>query len=337
MLMLRRASRDSLLRLALCAGLALSIEARAEALSATCDMAEQASLVLKSTDDMRPVGEAIINGIPVPAMISTAAVDTAVLNKKTLDRLGIPVRTSQGTMFPEDPRNVTGAHIVRDVSYAVLDDFSFGPARKRDVMFTVEDFMDDTYGVRIGAGSLLHMDLEIALDAGYIKFFKPKGCFREHLAYWDLQAVAVRTQWDVLKRDPRILFTAHIGGKNVSALLSTATPQSYIPKSAAERLGLTPNSPGAVREAPLPGHGPDQPVWKVPVSSMSIGELEVRDLDLRLMDLPYSGEILVLGADFLQRYRVYVAMSQNQVYFSPIRTPRTVRRGSVEVIAAPVP
>lgn len=335
MIPLSRVVSVSLSRYAVCASLAWSNAALAQSLSPDCDMGEQTTMSLKWTDDMRPIGEAIINGTPVPAMISTAAADSAILNKKILDRLGVPVRTSQSVMFPENIRNPTGIYSVLDVSFAVLDDFSFGAARRKNVMYQVEDFMDDTFGVRIGAANLLYTDLEIALDGGYIKFFKPKGCFAEHLAYWDPQAVAVTTYRDEWARDPRVLFTAIIGGKNVSALLSTATPHSYMPKAAAERLGLTPGSAGAEREEPLPGHGADQPVWKVPVPSMSIGALEVKDFDLRLMDLPHSGEILVLGADFLHRHHVYIARAQNKIYFSAIQTPRAVKRGSVEVIGTP--
>ena len=54
------------------------------------------------------------------------------------------------------------------------------------------------------------------------------------------------------------------------------------------------------------------------------------------MDLPHSGAILVLGADFLHRHRVYIAMSQMQIYFTPISTPRVLKRGSVKVIPIPV-
>jgi len=53
------------------------------------------------------------------------------------------------------------------------------------------------------------------------------------------------------------------------------------------------------------------------------------------MDLPHSGEILVLGADFLHRHHVYIARAQNKIYFSAIQTPRAVKRGSVEVIGTP--
>ena len=180
--------------------------------------------------------------------------------------------------------------------------------------------------------AVLQTDLEIALDAGYLKSFKPNGCFRTHLAYWDPQAVAVPLFQDPWKRDPRLVFGVRINGKVLGALLSTATPHSYLPRVTAERLGLTPGSPGATREDPLPGHAPDNPVWKVPVPELSIGSLQVNGVDLRLMDLPYSGDLLVLGADFLHRYRVYIATSQKQVYFSAVTTPREVKRGSVKVI-----
>lgn len=287
---------------------------------------------LRFTEDMRPVGEAVVNGATVPVMISTGAAESVVFNKKTLDRLGVEVRSSTSTLFPSDERNPTGALLVRDIAHALVDDFSFGLSKGKKATYLVEDFMDDTFAIRVGAGNLLQTDVELALDAGYLKFFIPKGCFREHLAYWDPQAVAVPAIGDILKRDLRLVFTVSIAGNNIRAILSTGTPYSYLPKATAERLGLNANSPGATREDPLPGHGPDQPVWKVPVPSLSIGALDVKNLDLRVMDLRHDGEILVLGADFLHRHRVYIARSQMQFYFSPIEAPKVLRRGSVKVI-----
>ena len=328
---------SALLRILACAGLAFSPVTFASSLPAGCDMGEHSTLPFTFTDDLRPVAKASVNGATIPVMLSTGSAESVTLNKKVLERLGVAVRTSMATMSATDERNPTGVDIVRnDISHALLKDFSFGQSRTKDVTYLVEDFMDDTFGARLGAASLLQTDLEIALDAGYLKFFKPNGCFRAHLAYWDPQAVAVPGWYDPWKREPRVLFTVQIGGKDVQALLSTATPNSYLPKSTAERLGLTPNSPGATREDAIPGDDPDKPVWKVPVPLLSIGTLPVKDLDLRVMDLPHSGEILVLGADFLHRYRVYMAMSQKQVYFSPIRTPRIMKQGSVKVIPATI-
>lgn len=295
-------------------------------------MREQAHFPLTFTEDMRPVGQATINGSTVPAVLSSGAAESIVLNQKVLERLGIPMRSSTGFMNASDERNPTGVDIVRNVTHASVKDLSIGPVKKKGGTYPVEEFMDDTYGLRVGAGTLLQSDLEIALDAGYIKSFKPDGCFRAHLAYWDPQATVVTALVDPWQRDPRIIFKVAVNGKSTWAMLSTATPHSYMPRRAAERLGLSANSPGATREDPLPGHGQDKPVWKIPLPSMSIGTLDVKDVDLRLADLPHEGEIMVLGSDFLQRHRVYIAMSQKQIYFSPIQTPRALKRGVVEVI-----
>lgn len=300
-------------------------------------MREQASMSVRFTEDLRPVGEATINGHAVPAMLSTGAGESIVLNKKVLQRLGVEVRSSTSKLDAEDDRNPhKGVDMLVDISYATVKELSIGQVAKKRGTYKVEDFMDDSYGLRVGAGTLLQTDLEIALDAGYLKSFNPQGCMQAHLAYWDPHAVSVLAMGDPWKRDARVVFTAQIGGKPIHALLSTATPHSYLPRAAAVRLGLTPDSPGATREAPMPGHDADKPVWKVPVPLMSIGALEVKDLDLRLMELAHEGEVVVLGADFLHRHRIYIALEQRRIYFSPITTPQVLKRGSVQVIPQPL-
>ena len=322
-----------LLRRPIFAALLFSSAAMAQSLPASCSMGELATMPLTFTDDLRPVGEASINGTSVAAMLSTGSAEQTLLNKKTLDRLGIKVNSTTSTQYVRDERTPTGSQTTtRTALTSLIDEYAFGHTKGKRTWFVVDEFMDDTFGARVGAGSLLQQDLEIALDAGYLKTFKPDGCFREHLAYWDPNAVSVPTFGDRWKRDLRPVFTVRINGKDVTALLSTSTPHSYIPKVAAERLGLTPESPGATREDALPGDDPTNPVWSVPVQQMAIGALEVKDFNLRLMDLAHSGELLILGADFLHRYRVYIAKSQEQVYFSQIATPRTLKRGSVKVI-----
>lgn len=307
--------------------------AMAQSLPANCSRGELATMPLTFTDDLRPVGQARINGTTVPAMLSTGSAEQTLLNKKTLDRLGIKINSTTSTQYVRDERGPAGSQtITRTALTSLIDNYAFAHIEGKRTWFVVEEFMDDTFGVRAGAGSLLQQDLEVALDAGYLKTFKPDGCFREHLAYWDPNAIAVPTFGDRWKRDLRPVFTVRINGKDVTALLSTSTPHSYLPRVAAERLGLTPESAGAIREDALPGDDPANPVWNVPVQQMAIGALDVKDFNLRLMDLAHSGEILILGADFLHRYRVYIAKSQEQIYFSQIAKPRTLKRGSVIVI-----
>jgi len=329
----RYASHASMLRYAVCAGLVLGQPVLAHAaVPSGCSMNEQWTLPLTYTEDMRPVAQAQINGKPVSVMLTTGDAKSIVFNKKVLDQLGVPMRQSTGFMADEDERNPHGVDIVETVTLGKVDSFSFGVYKNKNAEYFVEDFMDDTYGVRIGANTLLKTDIEIALDAGHLKAFRPDGCMREHMAYWDPKAVAVPTMSDPFNRDRRFVFMVRINGTNVRALLSTGTPQTYVPLATAARLGLTPRSAGATREDPLPGHGADKPVWKVPVPQLSVGALDVKDMDVRLVDLPHAGDFLILGTDFLHRYRVYMAKSQNLVYFSPIASPRTLKRGSVNVI-----
>ena len=330
-------SHSSRLLMLACTGLFALPIASASSLPAGCEMRELASRGLSFTEDLRPVAEATINGHIVPAMLSTGAAESIVLNKKILERLGVVVRSTTSKLDAADARNPhKGVDMLVDMSYATIKELSIGQVARKSGAYKVEDFMDDTYGMRIGAGTLLQTDLEIALDAGYLKSFDPQGCTQAHLAYWDPQAVSVLAMVDPWKRDMRVVFTAQIAGKPIHALLSTATPHSYLPKAAAVRLGLTPDSPGATREAPMPGHDADKPVWKVPVPLISIGALEVKDLDLRLMDLAHAGEVLVLGTDFLHRHRIYIAMEQRRIYFSPVSTPQPLKRGSVQVIPQPL-
>ncbi|WP_306394384.1 pepsin/retropepsin-like aspartic protease family protein [Telluria beijingensis] len=337
--------RSGLARSIAFAALMFSSAAMAQSLPASCDMGELSTIPLAFTNDLRPLMEATINGKPVSAVVNIGSAQTIILNKKTLERLDIKVRHVTSTQFQESrslttnfvpQNNITpsGMFIVREGLNVFVEQLSVGRTELKDSWFLVEDFMDDTFGARVGAGNLLQTDLEVSLDSGYLKYFKPDGCFREHLAYWDPEAVAVPINVDLYKRDPRPIFKVLINGKEVWALLSTATPHSYFPASAAARLNLAPTTAGATREEPLPGHGRDKPVWSVPVEQMSVGGLDVTDFKVRLMDLPHSGEILVLGTDFLHRHRVYIAMSQRLVYFSTIKNP-IMKRGSVEVIPRP--
>lgn len=329
--------RSALLFSFVCTGLIAPHTAVANSLPPGCEMRELANIPLSFADDLRPIGEATINGRAVSAMLSTGAGESIILNKKVLQQLGIPVRSTTSKLDAEDHRNShKWVDMYVDISLARVDELSIGQIAKKSGSYQVEDFMDDTYGVRVGAGMLLETDLEIALDAGYLKMFSPNGCGQAPLAYWDPEAVSVLAMGDPWKRDTRLVFNALVGGKPILAMLSTATPHSYLPKAAAVRLGLTPDSPGATREAPLPGDNPDKPVWKVPMPPMSIGALQVKDLDLRLMDLPREAEILVLGVDFLHRHRVYISRGQRLIYFSPVAMPRPLKRGAVQVISPPV-
>lgn len=273
-------------------------------------MKELGTVPLSFTGNMLPVVEAKLNGESLLALLDTGEQHATMLNKKILDRRGINIRSVE--------TNHPGVFIM----HSLIDHFTLGPTEHTNAWFPVEDLPSDVIGAKIGATYLFRTDLEIALEAGYIKYFKPTGCYRAKLAYWDQNAVSVATRNDPRRRDLRPWFKVRINGNDINAVLSTASEHSYVDLFTAKRMGLTPESPGATSEEPVKSwYDRQQSVWSVPVPQMAIGDLEVKDFKLRLMNMDLSGEMLVLGTDFLRRYRVYIAMSQNRLYLSPVEVP----------------
>jgi predicted aspartyl protease len=285
----------------------LPVTAMAQSLPAGCYIGELGTLPLTFTANMLPLVEASINGNTVPAVLDIGLQYATSLDKTTLEKLGIHVRSSDS--------NYAGVQVMN----SLIDRFAVGTIEWKRSWFVVEELPGDVIGAKIGANYLLRNDLEIALDDGYLKYFKPSGCRKASLAYWDQQAPSVPIDVDPLKKDLRPWFKVRINGKDISAVLSTASEHSYIDLYTAQRMGLTPQSPGAARkDSVISWYNRSQPVWSVPVPQMSIGDLEIKDFSLHLVNLDLSGEVMLLGADFLRRHRVYIAMSQRRIYFSPV-------------------
>ncbi len=281
--------------------------AMAQSLPAACNIGEVGTLPLQFTANMVPLVEASINGHAVPALLDLGLQTATSLDRKTLEKLGVKVRSSDS--------NIGGIQVLN----SLIEHFAVGKIEFRRSWFVVEEFPHEGIGAKIGANYLLRHDVEIALDGGYLKYFKPSGCSKAQLAYWDPRAASVPADIDPLRKDLRPWFKVRINGKEISAVLSTASANSTIDRFTAARMGLTPESPGATQEEPVTGwYERSQPVWSVPVPQMSIGDLAVKDFRLHLMNLDLSGEMLILGADFLRQHRVYIAMGQRKIYFSKV-------------------
>jgi predicted aspartyl protease len=258
-------------------------------------------------DDSLPIVETQVNGHAVPSVLDTGLQPATSLDKKTLEGFGVTVRSVEST------------YAGVDVMTALMDHIALGPTEYKKTWFVVNDLEEEGVGAKIGANFLFRTDVEIALADRYLKFFKPSGCFRAKLAYWDATAPSVPFTVHPLKKDMRPWFKVSINGKEIKAVISTASPHSYMDLFTAQRMGLSTELAGAQRLAPFEGwFGRKQEVWRVPVPEMSIGDLKLKDVDMRLLNLDLSGETLILGVDFLRQHRVYVAMSQNRIYFSPV-------------------
>lgn len=290
----------------------LAPAASAQSLPPGCVLGEVATLPLTFHGNSVPVAEARINGKPVEALIDSGGQHATVLDKDTLEGMGVKVISSE--------TNYAGVYVLN----ANIEHIAIGATEFRKAWFAVDKLTGEGVGARIGANYLFRNDVELNLQDRYLKFFKPTGCLRAPLAYWDPTTPSVPFQIHPQRKDLRPWFKVRINGEEVKAVISTTTTHSYLDLFTAKRMGLTPESPGATRGQPgLKWNDRDAAFWTVPVPQMAIGKLETKDFSLRLVNMERSGEMLVLGTDFLKRHRVYVAMSQNRIYFSPLAQAAT--------------
>ena len=252
--------------------------------------------------DEGPTIPGTINGRPASVLVDTAS-EATLLNRPALEKLGIHVRSSE--------TNYAGV----DILMANVANVTVGPISARG-WFSVLESKNDI-GVNLGANYLSRHDLEIWWANKQVKFSRPQGCRQTFLAMWDPNAHVVPFETHQYRKDLRAWFKVRINGKDVDAIFATAHPYSILDLHTAARLGITPEAPGAVEVGVATGwREKSHTVWRVPVEDMSIGGYKVQDASIRLMDLTLSGEMMVLGADFLRNHRVLISMSQRRLYIS---------------------
>jgi tetratricopeptide (TPR) repeat protein len=179
----------------------------------------------------------------------------------------------------------------------------------------------------IGQNLLRISDVEYDLANGIVRFFKPVGCERQPLAYW-----AVNTPYSAVELQStyaaqwHLSATATINGHRITVWFDTGAPRSVLSLQAAERAGITPNSPGVTYLGLVGGIGPaSNRTWSAPVDTFQLGGEKVQHAHLLIAnlepqhevgDLSYGMPDMLLGDDFFLSHRVYVAYSQKKLYFT---------------------
>jgi len=111
--------------------------------------------------------------------------------------------------------------------------------------------------------------------------------------------------------------TAYVNGVKIRVTFDTGAPQSVLSLKAAERAGVKIDADGVVDGGLTRGVGRNLvKSYIAPFDSFKFdnGE-EIRHTHLRVADLNMDSDML-LGADFFLSHRVFVANSQNKLYFT---------------------
>lgn len=272
---------------------------------------------------LRPFVWTKINGVSARFALDSGAFFSLIWRDAAMhDQLPITSVPGAGAYY------IRGAGGRQRAMLATVKSFDFAGMSLSKTQFLVIDQMLglDYVGV-IGQNMLRFSDMEYDLANGTVRFFTAAGCEHRALAYW-----AVGTQFttvDLQRLDTyqnHLVATAMINGKAVTVWFDTGASQSVLSLQAAARAGITPDGPGVTFLGLSGGFGPGlNKVWSTPVDSFELGGEKVQHTHLLISNIDPAhqvGEVggtmpdMLLGDDFFLAHRIYVAYSQNKLYFT---------------------
>jgi tetratricopeptide (TPR) repeat protein len=266
---------------------------------------------------LRPLMTAAINDVDVQFVVDSGAFYSMI---SAASAAQLKLRTSYAPLG----FYLTGVHGAADASIATAKTFTLAGVPLHNVEFLVG-------GSEAGAGSIgllgqnvLHIeDVEYDLGHGMVRLIKAVGCKKTRLAYWagnstPYSVIDLAAEPDTnSQRLSHTLSTAYINGVKIRVLFDSGAGNSMLSLKAAARAGIKPGSPGVVSAGESYGIGKSTfASYIAPVSSFRIGDEETKNTRLRIGDIDLSNADMLLGADFFLSHRIYVANSQDKLYFT---------------------
>ena len=169
----------------------------------------------------------------------------------------------------------------------------------------------------LGQNVLGLRDVEYDLQHGAVRLMDPKDCAGQGMAYWaNGKPVTELPIEEVDDRDRHTIATVLVNGVKMRAVFDTGAAGTSITPAAAKRAGVTPDSPGAVKDGYAHGVGSRQVVtWRAPFDNFELGGEKLHHVILAVHDLGGDADMLI-GADFFLSHRVYVANSDRRIFFT---------------------
>jgi tetratricopeptide (TPR) repeat protein/predicted aspartyl protease len=198
-------------------------------------------------------------------------------------------------------------------------------------------------GGLIGQNFLERWDVEYDLAKGMIRLMKDEDCRKTLLAYWLTpgQSYTVINIQNPTPRAPLTIGSAYVNGVKIRVTFDTGASLSLLSRLAAERAGIKIDMPGVVDGGMSRGIGRSMvKTYIAPFDSFKFedGE-EIRRTHLRIADINLDTSDMLLGADFFLSHRVFVANSQNKLYFTynggPVFNLQTVSQPAPEPTTNP--
>jgi tetratricopeptide (TPR) repeat protein len=181
------------------------------------------------------------------------------------------------------------------------------------------DLGGDAVGL-LGQNIFRIADIEYDLANGAIRLIRPLDCPGAPRAYWaqaSSQSISIMDIERATRQEPHTAGVAYLNGSKIRVEFDTGSPTSMLSLDAAKRAGVTPDSNGVVAGGSTAGIGTrGVRTWIAPFQSFKIGDEEIRNTKLRIGDLGVPYVDMLIGTDFFLSHRIYVASSQNKLYFT---------------------
>jgi tetratricopeptide (TPR) repeat protein len=265
-----------------------------------------------SMDNLRPVITADIDGVEARFMIDTGSFWNFLWPAAAAE-FKLPLRDAPPGSYLY---GIGGSFVPR---IATAKSFSVAGISGHGAEFLVDnnDLGSGIDGI-LGQDLFRLTDVDFDFANGALRFVRPEHCGNDILAYWaTTQPIEeVRVDW-TSRQQTRLIAKAAVNGRDIHVLFDTGAWRSILSLDAAKRAGITPESPGVVPAGATIGLG-SKPVrvWAAPIDKFAIGGETIEHTHLLVGDIGLDDADMLLGSDFFLAHHVYVAYSQDKVYFT---------------------
>ena len=174
----------------------------------------------------------------------------------------------------------------------------------------------NTVGV-LGQNLLRIADVEYDFGHGVMRLFRATSCKKTNMAYWAKPGDRY-SEMEIdqpTPSEPHTVGVGYLNGAKLRITFDSGAQVSVVGLRAAASAGVKPDSPGVQPGRAMSGFGRSAiRTWIATFPVLKIGDEEVHNARLHFGDLGTFD--MLLGSDFFLSHRIYVANSQNRLYFT---------------------
>ena len=204
-----------------------------------------------------------------------------------------------------------------DNQVVVADEVAFLGTVFKNVTFVAASRLPGATGI-LGQSTLHQTDVEYDLAHGVARLVKPDGCQKTDMVYWAKEGSPyskMALDWRS-PDDTHTRVTILINGVKLLALLDSGAGGSLITQKAAAKAGVKNTDPGVIATGKGSGLDSDFNTWIGTFADVKIGDEEIKNVQLRIGQSQSDEFDILLGADFFLAHHIYVANSQQAIYFA---------------------